>query len=196
MASLPLSGRSALVLGIERPLGRRAAIALAEGGADIAGVTLSEDTQAEFAANSAANECWAIGRKGIALTSDGRATAVAEAIADATAELGPISIIVWHADTPLPGDTLRGLRSDPAILVLIGGDAGNPERAALLAWTAELAAAGVRANAIVIGGAAAVPAGLPEHRPPEPLDVGAAAVYLASDASAAVEGCYVLAKDS
>ena len=67
-----LSGRNALVLGVERPAGRKAAIALAEAGADVALVTLTEDSKAEFAANSALNEFWAIGRKGIVVTSDAR----------------------------------------------------------------------------------------------------------------------------
>ena len=48
-----LTARVALVLGVERPAGRRAAVALAEAGADVAVVTLTESTPAEFAANSA-----------------------------------------------------------------------------------------------------------------------------------------------
>ena len=68
-----LTARVALVLGVERPAGRRAAVALAEAGADVAVVTLTESTPAEFAANSTANEFWAIGRKGVALTSDATA---------------------------------------------------------------------------------------------------------------------------
>ncbi|HET7923960.1 MAG TPA: hypothetical protein VFL30_03630, partial [Rhodanobacteraceae bacterium] len=90
-----LARRNALVYGIERPAGRKAAIALAEAGADVALVTLTEETPAEFAANSAANEFWALDRRGIVLTSDGRETTFREAIADATAELGPISVLVY-----------------------------------------------------------------------------------------------------
>ena len=192
-----LAGRNALVLGVERPMGRRAAVALAEAGADVAVVTLSEDTKAEFAANSTANEFWAIGRKGIALTSDGHETAVREAIADATVELGPISIVVWHASAPLPRETLAGTRSDPAIVVLVGADDAAEDALALLEWTAELASAGLRANALVAAGAAVDAASSPltEHRPPSPMDVGAAAVYLASDASAALDGVVVFAEE-
>ena len=195
MAALPLAGRSALVLGVERPAGRRAAVALAEAGADVVVVTLTEDTDAEFAANSAANEFWAIGRKGIALTSDGRQTAIAEAIADATVELGPISIVVWHSSHALPRDTLAGLRSDPAIIVLLAEEEAPGEVRALLTWTRELANAGLRANALAPSRAAADAASglLTEHRPADALDVGAATVYLASDASAAVEGALVVA---
>ena len=41
--STELAGRNALVLGVERPAGRKAAVALAEAGADVAVVTLSPD---------------------------------------------------------------------------------------------------------------------------------------------------------
>jgi NAD(P)-dependent dehydrogenase (short-subunit alcohol dehydrogenase family) len=190
MAATPLANRNAMVLGVERTAGRRAAVALAEAGADVAVVTLTEETQAEFAANSTANEFWAIGRKGIVLTSDSGETTVAEAIADAAVELGPISILVWHSPRPLPRAALAGLRSDPAIIVLIGDDDAPDEALALAAWTAELAAAGLRANALAASRSAADAAGttLKGHRPPGPMDVAAAVVYLASDATAAMEG--------
>ncbi len=195
MPEQPLAGRAALVLGVERPDGRRAAVALAEAGADVAVVTLSEETPAEFAANSTANEFWALGRKGIALTSDSGETTVREAIADATAELGPIRILVYHAPSPLPGATFDGLRSDPAIVVLIGADASPDDARALLAWTRNLADIGLRANALVASRALAEAAGplLKEHHPPDALALPAAVVYLTSDASAAVEGAMVVA---
>lgn len=196
MADQPLAGRNAFVLGVERPAGRHAAVALAEAGADVAVVTLTEDTKAEFAANSAANEFWAIGRKGIALTSDGGQTTVHEAIADATVELGPISILVYHADAPLPRETFAGLRSDPAIVVLIAADATPDEARALLAWTRDFAGAGLRANALAASRQPLAAAGplLKEHHPPHPMDLPAAAVYLASDATATVEGAVVVAE--
>ena len=195
MAGTPLADRNAMVLGVERPAGRRAAVALAEAGANVAVVTLSEDTKAEFAANSTANEFWAIGRKGIVMTSDCGETTVKEAIADATVELGPISIMVWHAPSPLPRSALAGLRSDPAIVVLIGNDDTPEEARALLAWTRELADAGLRANALIASRAAADAIGptLKEHHAPAPLDVAAATAYLASDASAAIEGAVLVA---
>ena len=111
-----LTNRIALVYGVERPAGRKAAVALAEAGADVALVTLSEDTPAEFAANSIANEFWAIGRKGIVLTTDGRETTFREAIADATTELGPISVLVYCADASMPcrsPTTTRSIRTRP-----------------------------------------------------------------------------------
>lgn len=190
-----LARRNALVYGIERPAGRKAAIALAGAGADVALVTLTEETPAEFAANSAANEFWALDRRGIVLTSDGRETTFREAIADATAELGPISILVYAGPTPMPRDALAGLRSDPAIVVVVAEDDAEQSRA-LLAWTRELADAGLRANALAVTRARADAAGptLKEHQPPQPLDVARAAVYLASDATAAVEGAMVVAE--
>ena len=195
MTALPLDGRNALVLGVERPAGRRAAVALAEAGANVAVVTISADTKAEFAANSTANEFWALGRKGVALTSDGHATTVQEAIAAATAQLGSISVLVWHLPAPLPRETLAGLRSDPAIVVLIGDDDAPAEARALLEWTRALSDAGLRANALLASRAVADAAGpaIKEHHAPEPLDLARATVYLASDASAAIEGAMLVA---
>jgi NAD(P)-dependent dehydrogenase (short-subunit alcohol dehydrogenase family) len=191
-----LANRIALVYGVERSAGRKAAVALAEAGADVALVTLSEDTPAEFAANSTANEFWAIDRKGIVLTTDGRETAFREAIADATTELGPISVLVYCADAPMPRDALSGLRSDPAIIVIVGGEDADAARA-LLAWTRELADAGLRANALVTSRVIADAVGplLKEHQPPGALDVKGAVVYLASDVTAAVEGAMVVADE-
>ena len=191
-----LTARVALVLGVERPAGRRAAVALAEAGADVAVVTLTESTPAEFAANSTANEFWAIGRKGVALTSDGGETTVREAIADATAELGPVRILVYHAPAPLPRETFEHLRSDPAIVVLIAEDEDPAAARALLEWTRDLAAAGLRANAVVPtrGLADAIGPVLKEHHPDRPLTWSAAVVYLASDATAALEGTVVIAE--
>jgi hypothetical protein len=187
-----LARRNALVYGVERPAGRKAAVALAEAGADVALVTLSEETAAEFAANSTANEFWALDRRSIVLTTDGRVTAIREAIADATAELGPISILVNAGGQPFAREALAGLRSDPAIVVIV--DASDAEAGpALLAWTGELATAGLRANALVTSGVAGGPT-LKEHKPPQAVDVKRGVVYLASDASAAVEGALVAAE--
>jgi NAD(P)-dependent dehydrogenase (short-subunit alcohol dehydrogenase family) len=193
MAAAPLANRNAAVIGVERPAGRRAAVALAEAGADVALITLSAGTQAEFAANSTANEFWAIGRRGIVLATDGSEAALKAALAEATAQLGPVSVLVYHAPAPLPRAALAGLRSDPAIVVLVA--AAADEAAALFSWTRELADGGLRANALVIGRALASAAAplLTEHHAPEPLDVARAVVYLASDATAAVEGALLVA---
>lgn len=190
-----LAGRNALVLGVERPAGRRAAVALAEAGADVAVVTLSPDTQAEFAANSTANEFWALGRKGLALTSDGREDSVKLAIVHASKQLGPVSILVWHAPHSIP--QIAGLRSDPAVIILIAADHTLDGNRALLEWTRDLAEAGLRANALIESAAAAE--GLRDVLPLvpalQPLALPAAVVYLASDVSAAIEGAVVVAED-
>ena len=196
MTDEQLAGRNAVVLGVERPLGRSVAVALAEAGADVAVVTLSEATEAEFAANSVANEIWAIGRKAIALASDGAPAAVQEAVAGATAELGPVRILVYNAPSPLPNTVFEGLRSDPAIVIVAA--ASPPEEArALLAWTRDLAAAGLRANAVIPSTAPSEAIGpiLKQHHPPQPLDVARAILYLVSDATAALEGAVVVATD-
>jgi hypothetical protein len=196
--ALALEDRNALVLGVERPAGRRAAVALAEAGANVAVVTISEDTAAEFAANSTANEFWALGRKGIALTSDGNETAVREAVADATVELGPIRILVWHKPAPLPAATIAGLRSDPALVVLIGNDDAPDEARALLEWTRALSDSGLRANALIASRARAESLGpsiKQHHAPSGPLDLPQAVVYLCSDESAAVEGAMLVARE-
>lgn len=186
-----LLGRKAFVLGVETPVGRRAAVALAEAGADVAVATLSEDTQAEFAANSTANEFWAMGRKGVVLTTDGRETAVKEAIADATAELGPVSIYVHCAPHALDADALTPLRSDPAVVVVVQ-DASVA--AQLLGWTRDLASGGLRANAVAADEAVADDgAPLRRHASPAPMDAGSAVVYLCSDETAAIEGALIVA---
>jgi NAD(P)-dependent dehydrogenase (short-subunit alcohol dehydrogenase family) len=197
MPDQPLASRNALVLGVERPSGRQAAVALAEAGADVAVVTLTTETKAEFAANSTANEFWAIGRKGIALTSDATETTVRAAIAEAALQLGPISILICDAPEPLPRAAISGLRSDPAIVVLVATDASPEAARALLDWTRELADAGLRANALIASRALAVAAGpvLKEHHVPTALDLAAAAVYLVSDATAAVEGAILVVSE-
>ncbi len=190
-----LADRNALVLGVERQAGRKSAVALAEAGANVAVVTLSEDTKAEFAANSTANEFWAIGVKGIALTSDGGEAAVRQAVAAASVQLGPVSILVWHAYAPMRPEALDGLRSDPAIVVLIGDAAAPQDALALLAWARELADAGLRANALITSREAANAIGpsLKEHHAPDgALSLAHAVVYLASDASAAIEGAVMV----
>ena len=190
----PLAGRNAILFGVERPLGRAAAVVLAEAGANVAVVTLSEDTKAEFAANSTANEFWAIGRRGIALTSDGGESGVKEAIASATAELGPVSIAVWHGPAPIARDALAGLRSDPAVVVLIGDGDGGEGFTALMAWLSELVSTGLRANAVLPADIAPASSALARHAPPVPMTAAQAVVYLASDATAALEGTYIAAE--
>ena len=105
--------------------------------------------------------------------------------------------LVYHARAPLTRMALAGLRSDPAIIVLITADVVEDEAAPLFAWTRELADSGLRANALVASRhlAASAISSLRKHQAPEPLDIGRGAVYLASDATAALEGALVVATD-
>jgi hypothetical protein len=68
---------------------------------------------------------------------------------------------------------------------------------ALLDWTRALADSGLRANALIASREAADALGpsLIEHRLPQPLVLSPATIYLASDASAAIEGAVVVAAD-
>ena len=83
------------------------------------------------------------------------------------------------------------------MIVLVSAEESADEARALLTWTRELADNGLRANALIADRATADAAGplLKEHHPPEPMDLPRAAVYLASDASAAVEGALIVAQD-
>lgn len=87
--------RSTLVIGGETPNGRGIAVGLAEAGVNVAVASLVRGTQAEFAINSALNEVWAIGRKGVAIAIDAsNDDDVQGALDQAEAELGQIDIIV------------------------------------------------------------------------------------------------------
>ena len=57
------SGRVVALIGRGGPLDRALAVALAEGGADLALATCERLPQQEFAVASIANEVWAIGRE-------------------------------------------------------------------------------------------------------------------------------------
>ncbi len=90
-----LLGKRVLVVGGETALGRAVLIGLAEAGADIAIASLSSDTKAEFAINSALNELWALGRKGVALAIDASdAEMLRRAIEQAERELGALDLVV------------------------------------------------------------------------------------------------------
>jgi NAD(P)-dependent dehydrogenase (short-subunit alcohol dehydrogenase family) len=65
-----LEGKAALVIGASNPLGRAAAVALAEAGADVGVATTTRSPREEVTANSCANEIWALNRKGFAAAID------------------------------------------------------------------------------------------------------------------------------
>ncbi len=97
-----LKGRVALVVGVGDPLGRAAAVALAEAGADVAVATLRAGPQEVVRVNSVANEIWSLGRGNTAITLDGsNENSVDAAIARTTSELGRLDILVNAADLPV-----------------------------------------------------------------------------------------------
>ena len=144
-------------------------MALAEAGADVAVVTLDERHGSGVRREQHRERILGARSQGIALTSDSGETTDAEAIVDATAELGAISIFVYAAPVAAAAPCARRLRSDPAIVVLID-DATNADSVrTLLGWTRELADAGLRANVLFTSRAIADAAGpvLKEHHAPE-----------------------------
>lgn len=88
-----LAGRSALVTGATRGLGRAFAIALAEAGADI----VVHGRDASLAAE-VAEEIQELGRKASVVLGDlTDTTGVAEVVAEATAAMGPVDVLVNNA---------------------------------------------------------------------------------------------------
>ena len=97
-----LKGRVALVVGAGDPLGRAAAVALAEAGADVAVASLRAGPQEVVRVNSVANEIWSLGRGNTAITLDATdENSVDSAIARTTSELGRLDILVNAADLPV-----------------------------------------------------------------------------------------------
>ncbi len=96
-----LQGRTALVIGASGPLGRAAAVALAEAAADVAASTTTHSQREEVAANSCTNEVWALNRKGFAQAIDAASEADVEALVQRTvSELGRLDILVNAHDLP------------------------------------------------------------------------------------------------
>jgi NAD(P)-dependent dehydrogenase (short-subunit alcohol dehydrogenase family) len=94
-----LSGKSALVVGASNPLGRAAAVALAEAGADVGVATTTRSQREEVAANSCANEIWALNRKGFAQAIDAADETDVEALVErAISEFGRLEILVNSPD--------------------------------------------------------------------------------------------------
>ena len=95
MSDADLHGKRILVVGGETMLGRTVVIGLAEAGADVAIVSLSPDTKAEFAINSALNELWALRRRGLVLAIDATdAEQLRDAVERADRELGRLDLAV------------------------------------------------------------------------------------------------------
>ena len=94
-----LTGRTALVTGASRGIGRAIALALAKDGADVA-VNYRNDAEA---AHDAASEIAALGRRAIAIQADvSRSAEVADLVRTVEERLGPIDILVNNAGIARP----------------------------------------------------------------------------------------------
>jgi len=94
-----LAGKAALVIGASNPLGRAAAVALAEAGADVGVATTTRLQREEVAANSCANEIWALDRKGFAQAIDAADERDVDSLVErAVSELGRLDILVNAQD--------------------------------------------------------------------------------------------------
>jgi len=94
-----LAGKAALVIGASNPLGRTAAVALAEAGADVGVATTTRSAREEVAANSCANEIWALDRKGFAQAMDAADEREVDSLVERTvSEFGRLDILVNAQD--------------------------------------------------------------------------------------------------
>jgi NAD(P)-dependent dehydrogenase (short-subunit alcohol dehydrogenase family) len=94
-----LAGKAALVIGASNPPGRAAAVALAEAGADVGVATTTRSPREEVAANSCANEIWALNRKGFAQSVDAANESDVEALVERTVrEFGGLDTLVNAPD--------------------------------------------------------------------------------------------------
>ena len=88
-----------VVIGASNPLGRAAAVALAEAGADVGVATTTRSAREEVAANSCANEIWALDRKGFAQAMDAADEREVDSLVErAVSEFGRIDILVNAQD--------------------------------------------------------------------------------------------------
>ncbi len=101
LETFSLRGRTALVIGAGGAIGRAVAVALAEAGADVAVATSTRAQREEVAANSCANEIWALNRRGFAQAIDAASEPdVAALLERAVSELGRLDILVNAHDLP------------------------------------------------------------------------------------------------
>lgn len=96
---MDLVGRTALVIGAQRPLGRVIAVALAESGVDVAVAGVSADQPENFRVHSVANELWAMDRRSLAVEVDVRdPTSVEAAVQRVDDEWARLDILVVGQD--------------------------------------------------------------------------------------------------
>lgn len=94
-----LAGRTALVIGAQRPLGRAIAVALAAAGVDVAVAGVSAAPPENVLVHSAANELWAMDRRSIAVPMDLLdPTSVEAAVQQVDSAWGRLDILVNAQD--------------------------------------------------------------------------------------------------
>lgn len=107
MEGYELHGKTALVTGVEHPLARAAAKALAEAGADVAALASHTDAQYLRQAEAAAEAVRQFGQQSRALAIDVSSTsAVHRAMDDLVQEWGHLDILVNGLDAPFAGPFL------------------------------------------------------------------------------------------
>ncbi len=100
-AEFSLADKRALVIGASNPIGRAAAVMLAEAGADVAVATTTRSRREEVVAHSCANEVWALNRRGFAEGIDAANDSEVEALVRRTvSELGGLHVLVNAHDLP------------------------------------------------------------------------------------------------
>ena len=109
-------------------MGRAVVIGLAEAGADVAIVSLTSETKAEFAINSALNELWALQRQGLALAIDAAdAEQVRAAVERADRELGRPELVIAVGE----GTAVAALGEREVVELAVDADADEALEAVL-----------------------------------------------------------------
>lgn len=107
-----LAGKNALVIGASNSLGRAAAVALAEAGANVGVATTTRAQAEEVLVNSCANEIWALDRSGFALSIDADDEGdISATIERALRDFGRLDILVNAPDLPF---------AQPAVEISLG----------------------------------------------------------------------------
>ena len=90
-----LEGKVAVVIGGGNDMHRGVALALAEGGADVAVAGVAKDLGAEAALHSISNEIWALNRRStVATMAADDATSFAAAVKGVMAQMGRADLVV------------------------------------------------------------------------------------------------------